>query len=344
MTTRFGHVFAVVFSLSAVLAAAGCGNGTLSTPQREQLTNASIDTRAPGLAAGCPCLYVVNDASVGALTVYASGANGDAKPLQNIAGSDTGLRTPEGVAVDGNGNMYVANRGTNTITVYAAGSTGNVAPIQTISGSLTGLNSPRGIALDPVTGNIYVANWGGGAKGSLTAYAATSNGNVAPSQTIAGSNTGLDEPLGLALDANGNVDVPNYGNKTVTVYAAGATGNVKPTQTIEGKKTALDQAAQVAVDTTANTYVINLGSAAVTVYASGATGNVAPMRTLKGKLTKMESPDGIGLDGSGNVYVANSSTSTITVYGPKSKGNAKPIRTITGADTGLAGPGGVAIR
>ncbi len=49
----------------------------------------------------------------------------------------------DGIALDGSGNIYVANdNGTNTVTVYAAASNGNVAPIRSIMGTSTQLNGP----------------------------------------------------------------------------------------------------------------------------------------------------------------------------------------------------------
>ncbi|MFZ0033165.1 MAG: hypothetical protein WAK84_14975 [Candidatus Cybelea sp.] len=49
--------------------------------------------------------------------------------------------------------------------------------------------------------NIYVANEGGGpsARGIVTVYTAGANGDVAPVNTISGSNTGLAEPRGIAI-------------------------------------------------------------------------------------------------------------------------------------------------
>lgn len=91
--------------------------------------------------------------------------------------------------------------------------------LQTISGYYTGLSRPYGIAVDPVNGDIYVANGFGGSTtaGSITVYAPGSNGNVPPLAEISGSSTGLKEPAGLALDASGDIYVPNVDNNSITV-------------------------------------------------------------------------------------------------------------------------------
>jgi len=50
--------------------------------------------------------------------------------------------------------------------------------------------------------------------------------------TIAGGNTGLQEPIGIALDGAGKIYVTNVVSNSITVYAAGASGNATPTATI----------------------------------------------------------------------------------------------------------------
>jgi len=132
-------------------------------------------------------LYVVNYGT-NSITVYAAGASCNATPTTTIAGSNTGLNHPVGIALDAAGRLYVANL-TDTITVYAAGATGNATPTATIAGSNTGLNGPGAIALD-AAGQLYVANW----AGTITVYAAGATGNATPTATIAGSNTGLYFP------------------------------------------------------------------------------------------------------------------------------------------------------
>ena len=81
----------------------------------------------------------------------------DAVQIGIIGGSHSGLNSPEGVAVDRKGAIYVANSGGNNITVYAADVNGDRAPSRIIGGASTGLGGPRAIALDSV-GEIYVAN------------------------------------------------------------------------------------------------------------------------------------------------------------------------------------------
>ena len=139
-------------------------------------------------------LYVANYYTTGTITVYAAGARCNATPTATIAGSNTGLSGPFGIALDAAGRLYVANNGVaggpGSITVYAAGATGNATPTATIPGSNAGLTDPEAIALD-AAGQLYVANY---ASSTITVYAAGATGNATPTATIAGSNTGLNYP------------------------------------------------------------------------------------------------------------------------------------------------------
>lgn len=309
---------------------------------------------AAKLVKRCPCLYVTIPYSAkfpsGAVAVYRSGATGHARPLQYIAGGKTGLSTPSDIAVDSDGNMYVANfHGINSdrVTVYASGATGNVAPIRTIAGPHTGLAKPFGIALNPVNGDIYVTNRQGGSSlvGSITIYSSGSSGNVAPIRTIEGPATGLNNPGSLVLDASGNIYVPNIKANSITVYNAGSAGNAAPTTTISGSHTQLHQPFQLTLDSSLNIYTANFSTpTSLTIYAAGATGNATPMRMIAGTKTKLDGPDGIALDAGANIYAAEYDSNRITVYAPTANGNAGPMWSIKGERTGIICPSGIVIR
>jgi len=76
----------------------------------------------------------------------------------------------------------------------------------------------------------------------VTAYAPDGNGDVAPSVTIAGASTGLDQPLGIVRDATGRLYVTTFNPRSVRVFAAGGNGNVAPIRVITGTNTHLGQA------------------------------------------------------------------------------------------------------
>ena len=223
----------------------------------------------------------------GSVTIYPSGNYGADVPSATIMGADTGLVSPDGIALDSSSDIYVSNEygGANqqgTVTVYAAGSAGNVMPTATIVASNTGSPSntsfyPTGIAVD-ASGNIYVLTYcTSGATGAgycVDVFPPGSNGTVNPNSVIIGQ---LNQPSGIVLDSDGNIYVANKGNDSIAVYAAGSSGNV------------------------------------------------APLAVISGSDTGLFSPGGIGVDSGGNIYVANSSDSSggpagsVTVYAPEQR-------------------------
>jgi sugar lactone lactonase YvrE len=197
-------------------------------------------------------IYVANADGM-SINIYSVGSNGDVAPLASIVGASTGLDEPEDIVLDGADKMYVSNCGafcggtsSGSITIYPAlgMSTGNLneSPSATIQGGSTGLDSPVGIDFDP-GGNLYVTNSKATNGGSITKYSAASliaGGNVAPAAEIAGANTELSQPYGLAVDSSGMIYAVNNFSQTVTVYAAGSNGDVAPIVYLAGPNTGLN--------------------------------------------------------------------------------------------------------
>ncbi len=303
-------------------------------------------------------IYVANDGSdfggTVTVTIYPAGSNGNVAPSATISGTNTGLNGPTGIAVDGSGNIYVANRDSNTVTVYPAGSTGNAAPSKTIGGYKTGLNDPSGIAADS-NGQIYVTNDGSNSGGSdsVTIYAAGSNGNAGPKGVIGGSNTELVSPMGIAVNGSG-IYVANVGNNTVTLYGVN-NGNVAPSATIDDSffPAGIVAPVGIALDHSGSIYVANQGgfnfdtdvsnAATVTVYPAGSNSEAGPSATISGSNTGLNDPAGIAVDSGGNIYVANNNSNTVTVYIAGSDNNAQPTATIGGSNTTLNSPVGIAV-
>jgi hypothetical protein len=254
-------------------------------------------------------IYVANStggaSDNGSVTVYAAEAKGDASPIATISGPDTGLYQPEGIAVDADGNIYVANfwsgpigLGNGSITVYPMGSNGDISPSVTITNTAeaAGMVNPIGIAVDQVSGNIFVTS----AFFNVVEYVADSSGDATPIAIIAGSHTGLGEDRGIALNpVNGDIYVVNELG-SVMVYAAGSSGNVSPTAVIEGPVTRLDLPSGIALDASGTIYVTNptpIGDkqGTITVYPAGSKGNHAPSARIEGAATELSLPYGIAV-------------------------------------------------
>jgi sugar lactone lactonase YvrE len=298
-------------------------------------------------------IFVANPHDV---TAYPIGSKGDVPPIALT----TDMASPNGIARDSAGRIYVANSATNTITVYAANAGGNVSPLAVIGDSNTGLADPIGVALD-ATDKIYVLN---GSTSSVTVYApldaSTGVLNESPIATIFGSKTQLLSPVDIAVTGGGEIYVANqlggpdkprsYAPGVVTVYAAGSNGNVAPTATITGLATDLVDPLSLTLDSENNIYVANAygqtsgkksvaWDSSIVTYPAGSTGDVGFVASVNGLAAGIYYPDGLAVDSSGNMYTEGTSTDGqgISIFAAGSYGNVAPTTTIVGADTGLVG-------
>jgi sugar lactone lactonase YvrE len=178
-------------------------------------------------------------------------ASGTNKKTLGILNYD-GFHNPAGISVDSAGNLWVANYNGNNVLEFPQGATtpstilsyfvlyplkvsvdpqGDVyvvndrggpimiyPPGQYIPSQLGGFVYPTDVAFD--ASHFYVVDdaWGGAPPlGAVFKFAYGSQ---------KGTNlnlSGLDYPIGIALDGAGNMYVTNLGNNTVNVYAPGAT-------------------------------------------------------------------------------------------------------------------------
>lgn len=174
------------------------------------------------------------------INLIPSNSNGCPSGLRSIAGSNTGLTFPQGLAIGSQGAVYVllANNGVNSIEIFGRTRVGNVAPDRVISGPHTHLFGPSSMAVDHA-GYIYVANQG---DNSVIVYRPSANGDAVPVRRIHGTNTQLYEPVGLAIASDGRLFVDDTLNQVITVYAAGADDNAAPIQVIGGSATGIQGA------------------------------------------------------------------------------------------------------
>ena len=214
------------------------------------------------------------------------------KPIVELVGRKTHLGPPEGLAEDSLGALYVANGISNEILVFAPGANGDAKPGRNISGKKTLLNNPTGLALD-ASGNIYVANGGGTYGGSVEEFAATANKDAVPLRVIAGLDTKLVNPRGIALDAQGQIYVTT--SSSVLLFATDSSGDAPPLRVISGSSTMLGSAGEIVVDSGGNMFVASAGKNALLEFAAGVTGNAAPIGAIAGPSTQLNGPTGIGI-------------------------------------------------
>lgn len=332
MNAKFGDVFrgGLVSGVLAVAALAGCSGPSQSTsPGPPVPSSPPRDSQIYVTTAGknaTPSEWP-NTVMVFSISSLLAGTFAPKQQFQSPSFSDA-----LGVAVDSAGSIYVTDDPTGVVDVFSGNADGVVSPTRQISSSA--MRVPVAIALDG-SNNIYVADpFGGpGAIGQIDVFSSFQSGKVTPVRTISGTKTRLNQPYGIAVNANGTMFVTNDAGNSVVQFAAGTTGNVAPTRVIKGAGSMLDGPMGISIGPGGAVYVANSGNATVTVY--GATGNV-PVREIGGGNTKLTIPMGTATDGDGNLFVANgfvvkapSNPGAFLAFGPSATGDATPFLTAT---------------
>lgn len=194
----------------------------------------------------------------------------------------TGLYQPQGLAVDANGTVYVADFNNRVLKLDPGSGTPTVLPFN-------GLNFPQGIAVDAV-GNVYVADRGNNRVVKLDVRSNTQSDLPF---------TGLNHPDGVAVDASGTVYVTDSDNDKVLKLNPGSS---TPT---ELPFTGLAVPAGIAVDTAGAVYVTDHETGKVVKVDPGSsTPTVLPFTGGH--------PIGVAVDPTGKkVFVADNGNGTV---------------------------------
>ena len=261
-------------------------------------------------------------------------------------GMSASFSFPYGVAVDPNGNVYVADS-----TNYRIRKITQTGSVTTVAGSAWGFVDSQGtsasfktlygVAVD-ASGNIYVADYGNHRIRKITPNGVyTLAGSVVVGNTDGqGGSASFNCPIGVAVDATGNVFVADYGNHRIrkitpngnvtTVAGSGNAGYADG----QGTSASFSSPTGVAVDGSGNVYVGDQGNHRIrkitpnenvtTVAGSGNAGYADG----QGTSASFSNPTGVAVDGSGNVYLADYNNSRIRKITPS--GN---VTTLAGSGT-----------
>ncbi len=232
-----GLISTVVSKANAALSSAVL-NGLMVAPGFVIVSDATTNT-----------VYSVKTAT-GAVTAYAGngtgGYSGDGGPAISAK-----LLRPSALAMDALGDLYIADAANNVVrevnafsnvitTVVGTGVAGNLGDGGNASSAQ--LNNPNGLAVDAV-GNLYISDTGNNRIRKVTA----TNGQILSTSQIAnfaGSPAGvagssgdgaaatsalLNQPVGIALDSNGNLFIADSNNDTIREVSGGTISRVAGT-------------------------------------------------------------------------------------------------------------------
>ena len=296
-------------------------------------------------------VYIADNMSFRVLKVDTSGtirafAGTGTQGFAGDGGSATSslLNYPTGVAVDGSGNVYIADRAfirkvdsSGIITTFAGGGSGLGDGGSATSAMLYG---PRGVAVDG-SGNVYIADLGNSrvrkvdSSGTITTFAGSTWGFGGDGSSA--TSAMLRSPDAVAVDGSGNVYIADTGNHRIrkvdasgfiSTFAGSGTTTVGGFSGDGGAATSarLDSPDAVAVDGSGNVYIADYGNHRVRkVDSSGTISTIAGTGTRGfggdgGTATsaQLNYPEGVAVDGSGNVYIADTGNNRVRrVYVPR---------------------------
>ncbi len=241
-------------------------------------------------AAGAELLYVSLPLSTNAVVTYDVSLS-DATAIRNSQQtftSGTDVAAPQGMAIDSQGNVFVANQLNYSISKFDSSGT-----LLATIGSAASLNYPMGLALDSA-GTLYAANYGSGpAANSVARFDA--GGNFVASMTAQ-----IDRPVGVAVDTGGHLFVGNWFLNTVSKFDASGTflATIGSSSTITNPGGLVTTAA-------GELYVASEGSGVISLFDAAGT-----YQSSIGSGAGLLAPSGVARDSLGNLYVSSGTDSS----------------------------------
>jgi hypothetical protein len=360
----------VVTTLAGTPGVAGSADGAGPAASFHWPTDLAVD--------GAGNVYVSDAATIrkvtptGAVSTLAGAAG--IRGSTDGAGAAARFGVPRGVAVDSQGNVFVADGRDGTIRkITGAGLVSTLAGTPAVIGAADGtgtaasFDSPGGVAADK-PGNIYVADSHNHTIRKITPAGIVTT--LAGNAGVSGSTDGIGEtarfnsPAGVATDRAGNLYVADAHNHTIRkITPAGMVSTLAGNAGRHGRTDGPAAAARftypggVATDTVGNIYVADTSNHAIrkitpagVVTTLAGTAGVDGSGDGIGAAARFSFPNAIAIDSAGNLYVSewgNATIRKITAAGvvstlagtPDTRGSADGMR----AAARFASPTGVAI-
>jgi hypothetical protein len=276
------------------------------------------------------------------------------------------INAPWALDMDASGNLYISDFGNNAVRLVNSSGVINTLAGNGISGysgdggqaTAAELKEAAGTARD-AAGNIYIADWGNAririvsSSGVIKTFAGT---GVAGYSGDAGQATAaqLNDPVGVVLDANGNLYVADQSNNRIrmintsgiiSTFAGNGTGGYSGDG---GQATAaeINEPLCITRDLSGNIYFGDFSNSRVRVINTSGIINTVAGNGIGGysgdggqaTAAEISQPSGLGVDASGDLFIAEQGNDRVRVVMPSGI-----INTFAGIGVfGFSGDGGQA--
>ena len=260
------------------------------------------------------------------------------------------LNVPIGTAMDGSGNLFFSDHSNYRIREISSGTINSIAGNGTNSTTGNGgaataatISNVYNIAIDG-SNNIYFTDYNSNTirkidnSGNISLFAGGGSSN---SEGVAATSANLGEPVGIAIDNNGDIYVGsitrhkvlkiNHTANTVTTYAGGGTGgyagdgNPATASAVE-----IYQPYGLYFDASNNLYIVDktemvvrkvaysaTGSGLISTFAgNGTSGFAGDGGAASATTTELATPASIIFDASGNAYIGDMYNFVIRMVNP----------------------------
>jgi sugar lactone lactonase YvrE len=311
-------------ALALAIPFAGCSSSGLSAlPGAGAGTGASAGALSPDGGPATSFLYVLDESGSSSSSSSSSSGGGSLNEYRKqgrprlLNAVTNGISSPDAMAFDSHGNVYVVNGGGSSSSSSSSSGGGSV--------STAGISNPRVLAVDSKN-NLYVLNTSGSSSSSSSSGSTGSVSVYAPGRRnpIREITNGITTPMAMAVDAAGDIAVANgtgssSSSSSSSSSAAGSVvfynaGTKSPAETITS---GITSPRCLAIDANGTIYVGNgqggsssssssssSAGGSVTIYPPG---NSSPSRTITDGTSN---PGALAIAPNGELYVANAPDSS----------------------------------
>lgn len=237
--------------------------------------------------------------------------------------ADAEFYAPQGLTLDAQGNIFVADFGNNVIrkistagVVSTYAGNGFAGFVDGAAINVAAFNGPSGLAFD-AKGNLFVADQNNNMirkitpTGGVSLFAGAQSGGYTNVTVDSASGTwgAFNSPAALAIDASGNLYVADKGNSAIRQITPA--GVITTLAGGTNQQALIGYPSGICIDVNGNSFITDESgriielTSAKTLYILAGAANVSGFADGSGAAAQFSSPQGIGVDASGNIYVAD---------------------------------------